>query len=133
VDFAGFVGLLLRRETIQAVGIVSKKFFIYSDDTYYTLSISRDIGQLFYCPEFVMIHDCIRSSRKLTNHDGMRLEREVTNKIVMIREYSRFKTLHVVLYVVRLLFINPRLSMKILRAAQKGLKADIMLYRNEAL
>src|SRR6202007_2476475 len=36
VDFAGFVGLLLGRGTVEAVGVVSKEFFIYSDDTYYT-------------------------------------------------------------------------------------------------
>lgn len=133
VDFAGFVGLLLKRETIKTVGIVSKKFFIYSDDTYYTLSISRDVGQLIYCPNFVIIHDCRRSSRKLKNHDTMRLENDVVNKIVMIREYSRFTKLYIILYVIRLLFINPKLSAKILHAARKGMVADLAPYRNESL
>lgn len=133
VDFAGFVGLMLKRETIEAVGIVSKKFFIYSDDTYYTLSISRNVGQLFYCPNFVIIHDCRRSSRNLKNHDMMRMERDVVNKIVMIREYSRFSALYIILYVIRLLFNNPKLSVKILRAAQKGMLADLAPYRNESL
>jgi GT2 family glycosyltransferase len=133
VDCASFVGLLLKRETIQAVGIVSKKFFIYSDDIYYTLSISRDVGRLFYCPDLVITHDCGRSSRKLANHDLMRLEREVVNKIILIREYSRFKTVYIILYVARLLFMNPKLSMRILRAVQKGVATDLMPYRNEAL
>lgn len=133
VDFAGFVGLLLRRETIQAVGIVSKRFFIYSDDTYYTLSISRDVGQLFYCPNFVVIHDCGRSSRRLKNHSDIRLEKDVGNKIIMIREYGKFATLYIILYVARLLFVNPRLSTKILRAAKSAITLDLMLYKNEAL
>ncbi len=133
VDFASFVGLLLKRETIQTVGIVSKKFFIYSDDTYYTLSISREIGPLLYCRDFVIIHDCARSSRKLKNHDMMRIEKDVVNKIVMIREYSQFTILYIILYVIRLLFINPKLSIKILRAARKGMLADLVQYRNEPL
>lgn len=133
VDFAGFVGLLLKRETIQSVGIVSKAFFIYSDDTYYTLSISRDIGPLVYCPDFVVIHDCNRSSRRLANHDRTRLERDVVNKIVLIREYSQFAGLYIILYIARLLFINPRLVVKILAAAQKGLAADLRRYRNQLL
>ena len=133
VDFAGFVGLLISRETIQTVGIVSREFFIYSDDTYYTLSISRNLGRIRYCSDLTVIHDCKRSSVRLVHHDAVRLERDVINKIIMIREYSRFKSLYIVLYIGRLLLINPKLSVKILRAALKGIDADLTLYRNEAL
>ena len=133
VDFAGFVGLLLGRETVEAVGVVSKEFFIYSDDTYYTLSISSKLGKLFYCPDFVLIHECKRSSRRFRNHDAMRLEKDVVNKIVMIREYSRFPKAYVGLYVARSILMNPARFVKILRASSKGLSADIALYRNEAV
>lgn len=133
VDFASFVGLLLARETLQAVGIVSKEFFIYSDDTYYTLSISSRIGKIFYCPDFVLVHDCKRSSRSFVHHSPMRLEKDIVNKIVMIREYSKFASAYVALYVARSIFLNPRLIVKILQASRKGLAADITLYRNEAV
>lgn len=133
VDFAGFVGLLINRKTIQEVGVVSKEFFIYSDDTYYTLSISRQIGKLHYCPELVIIHDCKRSSLKLAHHDKTRLERDVVNKIVLIREYARLKGLYVALYIARLALNNPAHSVRILSAARKGIAANLERYKNEAL
>jgi len=131
VDFASFVGLLLTRDAIRQVGVVSAQFFIYSDDTYYTLSISQSHGKILYCPELTFIHDCNRSSRNLIHHDPVRLERDVVNKIVMIREYSRFHRLYVSLYLIRLLARNPRTATRILTAAQKGLSANLLDYRNQ--
>lgn len=131
VDFAGFVGLLLKRSTVRNAGAVSRHFFIYSDDTYYTLSLSRDIGPLLYCPDFALIHDCRRSSRRLANHDPVRLERDVVNKIVMIREYSHYKSLYIALYLARLIVLNPKSCVHILRAARKGCTESLAMYRNE--
>jgi rhamnopyranosyl-N-acetylglucosaminyl-diphospho-decaprenol beta-1,3/1,4-galactofuranosyltransferase len=131
VDFAGFVGLVLTRQAIRIVGVVSTEFFIYSDDTYYTLAISQTGGKILYCPQLTFVHDCKRSSRNLIHHDAMRLERDVVNKIVMIREYSRFGSLYVLLYLLRLLWKNPSMSGGILRAASKGVRADLALYRNQ--
>jgi UDP-galactopyranose mutase len=133
VDFASFVGLLLPRETVEAVGAVSKEFFIYSDDTYYTLSISSKLGKIFYCPEFVLVHDCNRSSRRFQHHDPLRLEKDVINKIVMIREYSRFPNAYIALYVTRSILMNPTRALDIPRAAYKGISADTRLYKNEAI
>ena len=131
VDFASFVGMLLRRETVAKSGRVSKEFFIYSDDTYYTLSISSRLGKIRYCPEFVLVHDCNRSSRQLIHHDTIRLKRDVANKIVLIREYSRFQSLYVLLYVLRLIILNPSQIQPILRACLCGIAADLQLYKNE--
>jgi len=131
VDFASFTGLLLKKETVRAIGLVSKEFFIYGDDTYYTLSISSRIGRLFYCPDFVLVHDCKRSSKRFLNHDPIRLERDVINKIVLIREYSRFKMTYICLYVARSIFFNPALCPQILSASMKGLRANLALYKNE--
>lgn len=133
VDFASFIGLALRRQTVAAAGLVSKQFFLYSDDTYYTLSISSQLGRILYSPQFRFIHDCNRSSRRLTNHGPMRVEKDVVNKIVMIREYAKSKALFITLYVSRLLIMNPQLCLGILRASYKGIVADKALYRNEPL
>jgi GT2 family glycosyltransferase len=133
VDFASFVGLLVSRRTVEQVGLVSKSFFIYSDDTYYTLSISSQVGKIRYSPGFVIVHDCKRSSRRLLNHDPVRLERDVINKVVLIREYSKFQIFYTCLYVARLLVRNPKLSIQITRSACKGMCANLQLYRNERL
>jgi len=131
VDFASFVGILLKRDTVAKSGCVSKEFFIYSDDTYYTLGISSRLGKICYCPEFIFVHDCNRSSRNLLNHDAERLKRDVTNKIVLIREYSRLRTLWVALYVTRQIVRNPKRVTEILHASYGGISADLRLYRNE--
>lgn len=131
VDFASFVGILLKRNTVKKNGCVSKEFFIYSDDTYYTLSISSQFGKICYCPEFVFIHDCNRSSQNLVHHDSVRLTRDVTNKIVLIREYSNFRALYIFLYVTRLVFRNPQRLCEILRATYHGLIVDLKLYKND--
>lgn len=133
VDFASYTGLLLRSDTVASVGLVSKQFFVYSDDTYYTLSISSKIGKILYCPQFRLIHDCNRSSRRLANHGPMRLEKDVMNKIVLIREYARLKAVYLLYYIGRLLVINPKLCFGILRASYKGILADKALYRNEPI
>ena len=133
MDFAGFVGLILTREAIRSTGVVSKQFFIYSDDTFYTLSISRLGGKILYCPQLVFTHDCKRSSRNFTHHDRIRIERDVVNKIVMIREYSKFVKLYIFLYLIRLLWKNPRISFDILRAALKGVRANLSLFRNQPI
>lgn len=131
VDFASFVGIILRRETIAKSGCVSKEFFIYSDDTYYTLSVSSHLGKLRYCPEFVLVHDCNRSSRRLFRHDSQRLRRDVANKIVLIREYSRFRIQYVAAYILMLILRNPIKLWQILSTCYWGLSADLRLYRNE--
>lgn len=131
VDFASFVGILLSRETIQKVGIVSKEFFIYSDDTYYTLTISEKLGGLFYYPSFALVHDCGRSSRKLAGHSEFRLRHDVVNKIVLIRRHSKYPVSYSFLYVVRLIAVNPTRTLSILSASVNGLFANLDLYRNE--
>lgn len=131
VDWASFVGLLLTREAIQRVGVVSTQFFIYSDDVYYTLSISRIGGNILYCPYFTFIHDCNRSSRNLLHHDPKRLEKDVVNKIVLIREFSAHRGQYIFLYLLRLIFTNPAKLTQILSAANKGLRAHLDSYRNQ--
>jgi GT2 family glycosyltransferase len=131
MDFASFVGILLKRKTVLQNGCVSKEFFIYSDDTYYSLSISSRIGKICYRPEFVLIHDCNRSSRNMANHDRARLRKDVVNKMVLIREYSKFKKLYLFLYVARLILRNPKRSIEILRALYVGISTNLQPYRNE--
>jgi GT2 family glycosyltransferase len=131
VDFASFVGLILTRKAIQRVGVVSSHFFIYSDDTYYTLSISQSAGKILYSPQLVLIHDCKRSSRNLIHHDAHRLQRDVVNKIVLIREYARFRRSFMALYVLRLMWMNPRLWRSILGAAVSGIRQDVSVFRNQ--
>jgi len=131
VDFASFAGILLKRETIEEIGYVSKEFFIYSDDIYYTLAISSRLGKIRYRPDFVFIHDCNRSSRRMGNQDSARMQKDIANKIVLLREYSRYRFLYCVLYISRQILLNPKRMWGILAAARMGVSVDLELYRNE--
>jgi GT2 family glycosyltransferase len=131
VDFASFAGILLKRETIEEIGYVSKEFFIYSDDIYYTLAISSRVGKIRYWPEFAFIHDCNRSSRRMVNQDSARMQRDVANKIVLLREYSSYLFLYCALYISRQMLLNPKRILGILAAARKGMSVDLERYRNE--
>jgi GT2 family glycosyltransferase len=131
VDCSSFVGILLRRETIERLGYVSRQFFIYSDDIYYTLSISSTLGKIRYCHEFAFTHDCDRSSRRMSSQDSTRLRRDVANKIVLLREYSRYFKAFCALYVIRQILLNPRRMFEILEASRVGMAADLGLYKNE--
>jgi GT2 family glycosyltransferase len=130
VDFSSFVGLLLSRETIRNVGLVSPKFFLYSDDTYYTLSISRKLGPLRYHPGLPLVHDCARSSPRLPWHSPERVRRSIINKIVVIREYSRYPVSYCLLYCLRLLLANPCMAPQVLRGVLCGLRENCAEYRN---
>jgi GT2 family glycosyltransferase len=131
VDFASFAGILLKRETMEKIGYVSKEFFIYSDDIYYTLAISSRLGKIRYWPDFVFIHDCNRSSRRMVNQDSARIKKDISNKIVLLREYSRFCLPYCVLYIFRQVFLNPKRVLGILAATRLGMSVDLALYRNE--
>ena len=131
VDFASFAGILLKRETIEEIGYVSKEFFIYSDDIYYTLAISSRLGKIRYRPDFVFIHDCNRSSRRMGNQDSARMQKDIANKIVLLREYSKYRFLYCVLYICRQILLNPKRTWGILAAARTGVSLDLERYRNE--
>jgi GT2 family glycosyltransferase len=133
VDFSSFAGILLRRETIERIGYVSKQFFIYSDDIFYTLSISSTLGKMRYCHDFAFTHDCNRSSRRMSNQDSGRIKRDIANKLVLLREYSRFFRVYCALYVLRQIILNPNRIFTILQASRLGMSADLRLYRNERL
>jgi len=131
VDFASFAGVLLKRETIVEIGYVSKEFFIYSDDIYYTLAISSRLGKIRYWPEFAFIHDCNRSSRRMVNQDSARMRKDIANKIVLLREYSSYRFLYCSLYILRQMLLNPKRILGILGAARMGVSVDLERYRNE--
>ena len=56
MDTASFVGLLIRREAIEKVGLPLKHFFIRFDDTEYSLRV-RGKGIMLTVPDSRVVHD----------------------------------------------------------------------------
>ncbi|HCC84077.1 MAG TPA: glycosyltransferase family 2 protein [Candidatus Pacebacteria bacterium] len=61
-DFATGCGVLIRRELIERVGILDKRFFLYSEDVDYSLRIKRAGFSVLFVPESVIWHKVGRSS-----------------------------------------------------------------------
>ena len=58
VDFASFVGLFIRKEVIESVGLPRRDFFIYGDDVEYTIRITKAGFRMKFDPKLRFFHDC---------------------------------------------------------------------------
>jgi len=58
VDFASFVGLFVKRDVIEVVGLPRKDFFLYGDDLEYTIRITKAGFRINFDPKLRFIHDC---------------------------------------------------------------------------
>ena len=65
IDTGSFVGFLVRRETIEKVGLPRKEFFIYWDDVEYSLRI-RKVGRIITIPSSKIVHKPPVRSRAMT-------------------------------------------------------------------
>lgn len=65
IDTGSFVGFLVRRETIEKVGLPRKEFFIYWDDVEYSLRI-RKVGRIITIPGSKIVHKPPVRSRAMT-------------------------------------------------------------------
>lgn len=55
VDFASFVGLMIHREVVEAVGYPSQEFFISCDDLEYCIRINR-FTKVLLCAQAAVLH-----------------------------------------------------------------------------
>jgi GT2 family glycosyltransferase len=55
IDMASFVGLLVKRNTIEKIGFPKKDFFIHHDDEEYCIRL-RNIGKILLVPKSIILH-----------------------------------------------------------------------------
>ncbi len=58
IDGGSFVGAFLSRRAVEVAGYPDGRFFIYGDDTTYTLRLGRLAGPLGFDPAIRFEHDC---------------------------------------------------------------------------
>jgi rhamnopyranosyl-N-acetylglucosaminyl-diphospho-decaprenol beta-1,3/1,4-galactofuranosyltransferase len=56
IEFASFVGLLIKSDAVAIVGVPKNEFFIYHDDVEYSLRLIT-IGCIYLVPSSIMIHE----------------------------------------------------------------------------
>lgn len=128
-DYCGFVGFLIRKDVIEDVGVPSKEFFIYSDDTSYTFLASERVGKItnLFAGNFTFSHDCKRSTGRSLLKSRFSFY-EVRNKIIFFRMCSKFHVLFSLFFLIKSLIVAPDAIMNIFSGALHGYLADKSIY-----
>lgn len=129
--YSSFVGLLMSFGAVSRIGVPSEKFFIYSDDTYYTSYATQRFGysiQNLFSSSMYFMHDCNRSTG-ISLLSSRFIGYEIRNKIIFLREFSKFWRLHSFFFITKSLVLMPRRASAILKSAYDGLTADLREYK----
>ena len=84
VSYATGCFFLLKRETIQKVGLMNEDYFLYCEDTDYSIRVVRRGMTMLYCPQSVIYHKVSASSGKVPASKSYYLAR---NSILIYRRY----------------------------------------------
>lgn len=89
IQYASFVSLFMRAETVKKVGLPYKEFFIWADDWEYTRRISKE-EKCYYIPSSVVHHWCNNNvGANIITAESDRMERfkyMYRNDVVMYRQ-----------------------------------------------
>jgi rhamnopyranosyl-N-acetylglucosaminyl-diphospho-decaprenol beta-1,3/1,4-galactofuranosyltransferase len=123
IDYASFVGLLLKAEVVRRIGLPAADMFIWFDDVEYTLRM-QSLGDLYMVPSSLIVHhDDIRPNERLSVEHYWKMYYDIRNTIRIGRSYgSRWSCLHFFFFTV-----CRRLCGVILRDDHRLLRITILL------
>lgn len=129
-DYCGFVGFLVNYDILKSIGLPSPSFFIYSDDTYYTLACTRRFGKLtnFSLYGLTFVHDCKRATGSILLSSNFAFY-DVRNKVILLRTFSKYHILFTTALIVKSLFSAPSKLLLIAKAVFSGYNSDLSDYR----
>lgn len=126
VTYATGCYFLIKRDVLDKVGLLAEEYFLYCEDTDYSIRVNRSGYKMLYCPESVIYHKVSASTGKGGAFSTYYISR---NNIILYRKFFKGKD-----RVIGLLFwyykmfrsvLNGKLDQK---AFWKGVKAG---YRGE--
>ena len=128
-EYSGFVGFLIRKDVVVKVGLPSKNFFIYSDDTTYTYLCAHSVGFItnLYKDSNFFVHDCKRSTGRslIKSRFGFY---EVRNKIIFLRIASEYSVLFSIIFLIKCIFSAPEKIVVIFKGFFFGFAAKVKDY-----
>lgn len=102
-DQATFCGLVVNRKTVSAIGSPRGDFFIWYDDTEYSMRI-RSIGEIYVVPKAFIIHECVNPEGGNNIAVFTRFKEKeyygVRNRLIVSKQYySRMTTLYMIFFI----------------------------------
>lgn len=83
IDIFSFVGTGIRKEVVECIGLPREDYFIFYDDTEYSLRVGRQ-GKILCIPEAVILHDSLENTIERFSWKNYYMFR---NKIYTYRQY----------------------------------------------
>ncbi len=97
LDLFSFVGCIVSRNLINKIGLPEKDYFIYFDDTEYSLRV-RKYTDIINISDAVIIHKTPKKSPKNKNLITWKNYYELRNSILMKEKHSNWKWLRLYFY-----------------------------------
>ena len=136
IDVATFVSILINGEATKKIGLPVKDYFIWGDDTEYTLRLSRKYGRGYLVGRSIAIHKRT-GSKSLSIFEEENMNRikffyyMVRNNYINTRTYySKYKKINFFIQwkilTIKLFFSNSKYKFKKIRLINKGLRDAIL-------
>ena len=97
VDLLSFVGCVINREVLQKIGLPEKNYFIYYDDSEYSLRI-RKYTKIINVSQAVIIHKTLKKDPSKLNVITWKNYYEIRNSMLMKEKHSNWKWLKLYFY-----------------------------------
>ncbi len=103
-DFATGCSLLIKREVIEDVGILDKKYFLYLEDVDFSLRVKQLGYQVLFCPQSIVWHKNAGSSDGV----GSQIHQyyQTRNRLLFFIKYGSLKTKLTGIYLIFRLLVN---------------------------
>ena len=97
VDTFSFVGAVIKMNVLREVGLPHKDYFIYYDDTEYSLRV-REKGKVINVSRAEIIHDIVKKKVQTGKLISWKNYYELRNSILMKKQHSTWKLLNLYFY-----------------------------------
>ena len=99
VDYASFVGLLIKRSVVDVIGLPEYGFFIWHDDLEYSIRISK-LGEILFVNQACIVHKTIEPSDAINREPNVfKYYYGHRNRAITIKKHSPvFKSLLLIPY-----------------------------------
>ena len=88
IDVASFVGFLVRADAVRRVGVPNPLFFLFCDDTEYSLRLKTAGWSIWLVPDSLVDHRRL-SGKMRASRFGLRHYYDIRNRIYVVRCYAR--------------------------------------------